>query len=545
MADERVDFVITADVDGLNVDLKRGARAFDDLGEAAVGSAGKMRRADKAASKMGREARDSTDKLEGLKFAAQGAGGRIGEMAGRVENAGRAFKLLGGPGGAALVATAAIAGVTIAATAAVAGMVKLTRASREYIKEAEEMEGVGFGEEQVARIEAANVALDAAVFALKGFGVELASNFAPTVSFIATATTAATLATQDYFTAWADGESIATSAINSIGRSFKPLVDAQAGFLSVVLAARELVEGTDNPLNPSEERQSGLRTLIRSYNSLSESLEDAAESSATIVEVGLGDYWAEAQAATEGYAAALQTTAIQQSAVAGQIKTELSEFNKEAAQSAALLQAAKAGGKDDLGIDKSLAIAAQESQALKNAQDGTNSSLGTSIDLATSLFTVIGRGAAEQQKNAKAVALGNIAIDTAAGLVKSIATLGPPVPPNVPGIIGAATVAATGVASAAKVNQSFDIGGVVQPGRRFPGGTPGQVQVQAEVGEVFFSQGQLDALGGAMGGGGSTTVNLVVGNRTTEAIVVQNQRAGGSLSRMRTPRATSQQRYSR
>lgn len=546
MAAERVDFIITAETDRLQRELAQAEKAFKDLGESAETSQEDMDkatralfRATKAAERMAPKTRKAKNELEGLKFAAQGAGGRVGEMAGRVENLSRGLGSVGLAGGAAIAAGTAILGVGIAAVTAAKGLGILIEQGTEAVGVFREMSEAGFGvgaglPERLDTVEASLTAVQAAGGLLIG---DVIAYWTPAIrTFSAIAVTGA-LELRDAYIGLGPVTSTLQDNLESLteitlGSQLGIVVDLLTGYTALAeVMGFDMPDSARRFLNQMDDvDQIVARSLVPD-------LADLAEEMGFNIDRGL--QWVEQLDAIAASAAgaAAATTAVADATAASTLAMEQAKLEAESIK-------ALAPKKDNAPLDKSLAIAAQESQALKNAQDGTNSSLGTSIDLATSLFTIIGKGAAEQQKNAKRVALGNIAIDTAAGLVKSIATLGPPVPPNIPGILGAATVAATGAASAAKVNQSFDIGGVVQPGQRFPNGTPGQVQVQAEVGEVFFSQGQLDALGGSMGGG-DTTVNLVVGNRTTEAIVVQNQRAGGSLSRMRTPRATSQQRYSR
>lgn len=547
MAAERVDFIITAETDRLQRELAQAEKAFKELGESAETSQEDMDkatralfRATKAAEKMAPKTKKAKNELEGLKFAAQGAGGRVGEMAGRVENLSRGLGSIGVAGGAAVLAGAAVIGVGIAAIGAAKAIGVLVRQGSEAVTVFREMSEAGFGvgaelPERLDTVEASLTAVQAAGGLLIG---DVVAYWTPAIrTFSAIAVTGA-LELRDTYIGLGPVTSTLQDNIESLTEiGFGAQVGVVLKLVKANLALFDLMGiGIPDSVRKSINALEDVDQIVA--RRLTPDLADLAEGMGFNIDRGL--QWVEQldAIAASGGAAAGATSALADATAATALALAKAKAQADAIK-------ALSPKKDNEPLDKSMAIAAQEAQALKNAQDGTNSSLGTSIDLATSLFSVIGRGAAEQQKNAKAVALGNIAIDTAAGLVKSIATLGPPIPPNVPGILGAASVAATGAASAAKVNQSFDIGGVVQGGQRYPNGTPGQVQVQAEVGEVFFSQGQLDALGGAMGGGGVTSVNLVVGNRTTEAIVIQNQRAGGSLSQMRTPRATSQQRYSR
>jgi hypothetical protein len=104
--------------------------------------------ADRATSSMGginTQAANTSQQLDGVKFAAQAAGGRVGEMAGRIENAGRALSSFASNPVALAIAgvTALGAGAAIAGASVVAAFVGVTRAAQDAADEIAGLEGLG------------------------------------------------------------------------------------------------------------------------------------------------------------------------------------------------------------------------------------------------------------------------------------------------------------------------------------------------------------------------------------------------------------------
>lgn len=91
----------------------------------------------------------------------------------------------------------------------------------------------------------------------------------------------------------------------------------------------------------------------------------------------------------------------------------------------------------------------------------------------------------------KALAIVDAGIGTAQGIVKSIATLGPPVPPNILGILGVATAGAVGVAQIAAIASKQFNGGGSSGG----GGAPSVPSVSAPT-PATLNQSSLFSTGG-------------------------------------------------
>jgi hypothetical protein len=117
-------------------------------------------------------------------------------------------------------------------------------------------------------------------------------------------------------------------------------------------------------------------------------------------------------------------------------------------------------------------VNAQDLTDLQNKQQKELAAVGDNKQAQAVINAKYAKQEAELKKKAaqldKEQALFNIAINTAQAIVKSIATLGPPVPPNIPGIAGVALAIATGAlqagAIAAKPLPKFNKGTKSVPG---------------------------------------------------------------------------------
>ncbi len=149
------------------------------------------------------------------------------------------------------------------------------------------------------------------------------------------------------------------------------------------------------------------------------------------------------------------------------------------------------------------------------------------------------KAAKDQWRINKGLNLAMAAVNTAQAILSSIATLGPPVPPNVLGIAGVATATSLGVANmvaiAAAPPPKFHTGGMV-------GADPSERMITARVGEYVMTPQQVAAAGGAQalddlrqarGPGGPQTIVLEqrLRARTLDRTFHEVMGAGGRTSR--------------
>jgi hypothetical protein len=129
----------------------------------------------------------------------------------------------------------------------------------------------------------------------------------------------------------------------------------------------------------------------------------------------------------------------------------------------------------------------------------------------------------------QAAALASVVIDSMRNVVSFAALpplgLGPIVGPPIAVAMGA--TAAAGIA--AQSPPAFATGGIVQNSApRTTGSGLDERAVTARPGEGIFTPDQMAAMGG---GGGSTTVNLVLDNRTMQRVVSNGERDNRTISR--------------
>ena len=139
-------------------------------------------------------------------------------------------------------------------------------------------------------------------------------------------------------------------------------------------------------------------------------------------------------------------------------------------------------------------------------------------------------------KAQKALAVTGAIANTALGLVKSVATLGPPVPPNFQGMAGFASAAAIGTTAiagaAATPLPEFPTGGVV------PETSMDHRAVGVQGGEAILNRAAVERLGSEgvddinRGGGGTQVVAVnMYEHRVFDAFIADNLRRNGPLRR--------------
>ena len=419
--------------------------------------------ADRATSSMGginTQAANTSQQLDGVKFAAQAAGGRVGEMAGRIENAGRALSSFASNPVALAIAgvTALGAGAAIAGASVVAAFVGVTRAAQDAADEIAGLEGLGITGEQVAAIEQANAALDSISAVVQGLVVQLGAELAPTVTEVATVVAALGLMMQDAFSTAAESTNL-----------------VREGFV-------RLIEGAVNPLNVQLIRLvDAFAGLARAAGRPSESLEALAE---TLREVRVGNILLDnASRATETALGSYGERARALIADLQALKTATGDVEIVFAQTADDIEFLGAAGESSAGnilsLQDALFQAALGSQAFRDATTeaieqvtrlakrqaaiealgqalgGVSNIAGTVGDAARAMgdaFTTFGQDAAKAAKASfvaqKAAGIADAIIKTSQSVMAAL-TIPPPVGPVLAGINAAtgatqiATIAAT------------------------------------------------------------------------------------------------------
>lgn len=153
------------------------------------------------------------------------------------------------------------------------------------------------------------------------------------------------------------------------------------------------------------------------------------------------------------------------------------------------------------------------------------------------------RRAADERKLAKElfdqqqdVAKAMIVVHAAAGVLKSIATLGPPIPPNFVGMAGVAAVGAAAISEGAAIRNaqppSFERGGMV--GDRATG-LPDHILIAATRAEAVLDTQGVDTAGGRAGVdrlndgipiGGNTVMQVVLGRRVVAEVIADRMGRG-------------------
>ena len=237
MADVVVKF--TADASDLTQELER----IDDKSGAAAAGLRTLARASGGTS----------EQLEGTKFAAQAAGGKIGEMAGRVENAGRALSAFAT--NPVALGTAAVVGLGAAAAlsgaAVVAAFVGITRAADEARESLEEVNGIGISDEDVDAIVGAAAALDAVGKVVDLLVASVGAEFAPIVEEASLALVTMGLIAVESFNSTAKGaDLVARGMVRAIEFGINPL---NATLITTAEVAADLARALGYPNEALEE----------------------------------------------------------------------------------------------------------------------------------------------------------------------------------------------------------------------------------------------------------------------------------------------------
>lgn len=545
MAGEDVEFSLTGDASDVEAAIDDTVAALGRLaGATSTAQTGfvALKRGTDASDASTRKAAQGADaaskKIEGLKFASQAAGGRIGEMAGRVENAGRALGALGPAGAIGVAALAAVAvGVYGAVKAFGAGVAAASSMVSAF--DAAHDSGVALGQDVGDRLDVMQASLEGVQVAGGLLVADVLTYWTPTIERFSLIAITGALELHDAWRALIGAAPTLTANLETL---------AKMGFGSVVEFADAMLDTQRQVL-----RAFGVQVpdaLIEAGNAVSDyqsiiaggiitATEDFAEAQGFSLDRGrqviamLGD----ATAAHEAHA----------EAVAADAKAAL-ELDKAAALAAQSLQEMKSGGKDGLPFDKAATLAAQALQAQKTATVDVAASANDYTAAISTLSGVVGglpdlfrEGTRAAAVATKANGIVSGTVNAALAVLNTLANV--PAPANIPAAVavGAAGAAQVGII-AAQQPPSFDIGGTVTGGPSFRGAQSGQVLAQVQVGESILTRKDLATLQG-MGGGGTTEVVLRVGARTVESMLVENARAGGTASRYSRSKGVHQRRY--
>lgn len=552
-ASKTISLNVTANTAKYVAELRKlGTHSEKQIGAAARKASATFQRAEleniKAAQKAARKIEAAhgkmSDSMEGVKFAAQGAGGKIGEMAGRAENFGRAFAKFGPVGGPVALATVGIAGLGIAALAMGAAVAKgalmandavvsLTRSAAETIEKFDEFKGtpLGFTEEQVARIERANDGLDGTSFLASKLGVELASNVAPTVERVSILVGALAIGAIDAFNSIADGTDVLQVGLDGVGRAI---------YNNMIWPFQKLAEHVRD-----------VRSALGLNNDVLDSVIAGFESWNQTTAIGITRLEAYSGGAMQGYIdqATQAIRAVGDLAETEATRTEAigktaNALEKQYAIESALLQLQKSATKTDNGADKAAAIAAQELAAAKlaaasatmeqaNNEKHYQNALTATGNLFSDVAGMMKEGSREAAVAAKLAALVQATVSTYAAANAALA---------VP-IVGPALAAATvgvGLANVAQIVSTpipaHASGGIV--GRDAPLYQPngvGERLVTARAGERVSTPEQWDDLVSAVMSNQMTIVELREDNRpvTRSRIASRTSRRGVFQSRDR------------
>ena len=188
-------------------------------------------------------------------------------------------------------------------------------------------------------------------------------------------------------------------------------------------------------------------------------------------------------------------------------------------------------------VQAQMTVTAMGVNALSQISDAAFSNRMKGMDQESKAYK---RHARKQFEVNKALQVANAGVNLGQAMMMTMATLGPPVPPNVAGIAGMAFTVAAGAAQigaiAAQEPPTFHVGG--QIGRSTPG--QGEVDIRAREGEHIFTRGQVENAGGsdAMSdlAAGPLARTIVLQNqlrhRTLDAVTHEVLGAGGKTSRM-------------
>lgn len=489
------------------------------------------------------------ERLDALKFAAQGVGGKTGEMAGRFENFGRAIGSLGSVGGPIAVSTLAIAGVGVAAVAmgyavvkgakmATDAIVTLNRTAAETIEKYEELEGTPFGftDTQIARIDRANDSLDATQYIAERLGVELATNMAPTVESMSVLFVAAGLAASDAFESMTQGVDVLQGALDSVGRLV--YTSMIAPFQSVAEHIRDVRSALGMNTDMLDEMIDGWQT----WNEVtSEGITQLDSYSGT----SLQGYIDQAQQAVR---AVTEMTDAQGANTEAVVKAA-NAVDKLAIAEAALIELRKSAPKQDLDTDKEAVVLAQELAWAKaqevqgtveqiSAEQTLQNSIGATAQIAQQAAGLMKEGSREAAILGKAAAVTSALANAYAGANAQLAI--PGAGPALAAITLALGLANAGAAAAVPLPAFADGGRVPYNAPRAANNGLDERVITARPDEVILTPADYARM--RNNGGGQTTVNLQLNNRTLQRVVASTERQTGAISRAAGKPALTQHR---
>ena len=528
--------------------------------------------------------------LEGLKQAATGTGGKVGEMAGRVEAFGRAASELASPiglGVAAVVAlTAAVAGTGAAMVAAVFKADDFA----ESLEPFQDLEGFEImTPEALASIEASNAAADSLGIVFKQIATTIAGSVAPSVETFMTGLLAVSLVGVDFFNTFTDGQNILLGFVKFLVDGFTPklnlMADAFVGITRIwAFAARALgMDGLAGKLDLVNEKYDAMGRSIGgvvvglleqaiaagvSSEAFGDYLKRAEDMIAIMSKIRAEkdkdkdkDTDTEAKKNLEAYQKALETFRDAYQTASDDIRSEdekiikagerrknklmdqyvaiskmatLTEEQKVAAFRAAIAAMEEIDENTERARSAAEALATQTK--LQNAAAVAHGLINLSNMITDAAVegadaeTEAGRKAlATQFAMKKAAGISSVIVSTAVAIASAL-PLGPIAGPILAAIYAATGAAQIGIIAAEQPN--FHQGGII------PGA--GDTSITAEGGEGILSRRGVAAVGGPQGvnainagggGSGAVVISQVYKHRVFDVFVRDNLRQRGPLAR--------------
>lgn len=508
-----------------------------------------------ATKKVGKEGRTTTAVLHAFKDAAEGAGGSLGENAGRIEKFSSAFSRLASVGGGAGLALGAAGGAAALAGGSILAAALNTERLVDEMMEANQ--NVPIDDHHLRGVERMNEEIAESKRLFNEFTVTLGSTFAPVIGGVVELFNDGWRAARRLHEQWFG----TFQAITSLG-------------LSEVVDWESLVYGSEEAARANREYLEGLEEIGEvgggAFDVVGRKTEDVSKKfraqQRLIEERNRAQREGEQiyQAAADSSLNALQKINVEydrQIARVGELVNKGLDLETAAATRAALEQQRAREVADEVlhqrdrqqqAFERQIQAeerAAQKREAaheaeLRQIQERNNAYLSSAASIAGSIESVAGlfiRSSDEMTEAAKkrartafrisqAAAVAQIAINTAQAIMQGYAQLGP-----VAGSFAAVGTTATGAAQTALVlaerPPSFERGGVVQPADHH--------LVSAQAGEGFLTRAGVAAAGGEEGiramneqrGGGNTVV--VVNryrHRVFDAFVQDHLDRGGPIA---------------
>ena len=522
---EEIEYVFTADTSGVDSGASKVARALG--------------RTDKAADKADKSLKKTGNSMEGMKFAAQGAGGKIGELAGRAENFGRSFGMLGAVGGPIAGVAVVLAGVGLAAVAtgvavvkgtvmATEAIVSLTRGAADAIEKFKEFEGtpLGFTQEQIDRIERANDGLDGTVFAASRLEVELASNVAPTVGRVSILVGALALGATDAFKSMTQGADALGAGLDSAGKAYAAVMGPQIMMVRAQRALNNALGLNSDHLDITIQRMEGWRAVMAAGATQLDSYTGTSMQGYIDQSVQIANAVGELTEAEDARTASIDSAAA---------------ALERQAKALRLLEIAKGEAKRDNDTDKQALVDAQSLLSMKEANAAASLASATATDTQTKAEGNY-RNAAQQTANvvaalpglfkegSKAAAVASQAsnyvqaVYNTANAVTAALTAGPILGPILAGVtagLGAAQIATI----ATTAPPAFASGGIMSASNAplYPQNGPGERLASITPGEGIFTRDQMQAMGGGAGSQAPIVIDLKMSNRTVSRSTIRDR----------------------